>query len=126
MKKYCVQCEKVTPHRQKGLRPVYDVCNKCDIINSNVSLVNVATGRTKMGQQVKFVEWNDDGVGSFKQLHNEPAVGLSCIVDPQYGTAFTWLTSAITEVVDSVVSSRTRCITFKTQNSEYKLHIINQ
>ena len=126
MKKYCVQCEKVTPHRQKGLRPVYDVCNKCDIINSNITLVRTKDGRCKMGQQVQFVEWQDDGIRSFKTVHEEPALGLSCIIDPQYGTAFTWLTTPITEIVSDVTKGKTRCIEFKTQNSDYKLHIITQ
>ena len=123
MKVYCRQCQKATPHRQKGLRPPVNVCNKCDIINTNIMLVREHDGLTKRGDQVKFVEWSADELGSKgKQLHDEPQVGFSVIIDPHY-FSYTWLTTTITEIESDVEMGDHRCITFKTKNSSYKLYI---
>jgi hypothetical protein len=80
-------------------------------------------GETHHGAQVKFVEWNGEELGSrVKQLHEEPQVGFSVMLDPQY-FSYTWLTTPIKEIESDVEMGDFRCITFKTQNSNYKLYI---
>lgn len=82
-------------------------------------LVRTNDGLTKQGQAVKYVEW-EGGIGSkAKELHSEPAVGRSLVLDPGY--SYSWLTTAITEIVEQ----RENYIKFKTQNSDYELSKIN-
>lgn len=122
MKVYCKYCNKITNHRQKGLRDTVNVCNKCNTTNMPVTLIK-SNGETHHGTQVKFVEFEGDEIGSrAKQLHEEPQVGFSVVIDPQY-PSYTWLTTPIKEIESDVKTGNSRCITFKTQNSEYTLHI---
>ncbi len=86
-----------------------------------VSLIRERDGKMIPGTQVEFVEWNESK--RFKQLHDEPAVGFSCIIDPQY-IAYGWLTTEITEITSDVTEAGLRCIHFKTKNSNYKLFIV--
>jgi len=123
MKAYCRQCDSVTPHRQKGVRNPSNVCNKCDITNMPVTLIK-SNGETHFGVKVKFVEWSAPELGSRgKELHDEPQVGFSCILDYHYGHQYTWLTTEIVEIESDVEMGSHRCIRFKTKNSSYKLHI---
>ena len=119
MKIYCRHCEKVTKHRQKGLRNPSNVCNKCNITNMPVTLIK-SNGETHYGTQYKFVEWSGEELGSrAKKLHDEPQIGYSVIIDPQYEHQYTWLTTPITEIISNIKQE----IKFKTKNSEYTLHI---
>jgi hypothetical protein len=87
---------------------------------SRVKLVK-SNGETHYGTQFKFVEWNGDEIGSrAKQMHDEPQIGYSVIIDPQY-LSFTWLTTPITEIISDTSDNGSRSIHFKTKNSEYKL-----
>ena len=123
MKTYCKYCSKITSHREKGLRERVIVCNKCDATNMPIAIVK-SNGETHYGTQVKFVEFEGDEIGSrAKQLHEEPQVGFSVIIDPQYTFQYTWLTTTITEIESDVEFGDHRCITFKTKNSSYTLHI---
>ncbi len=82
-------------------------------------LVRINDGLIKQGQTVKYVEW-EGGIGSkAKELHSEPAVGRSLILDPRY--SYSWLTTTITEIVEQ----REDYVKFKTQNSDYELFKIN-
>jgi hypothetical protein len=122
MKIYCRHCNSITKHRQKGLRNTVNICNECDITNMPVT-IEKDNGETHHGAQVKFVEWNGEELGSrVKQLHEEPQVGFSVMLDPQY-FSYTWLTTPIKEIESDVEMGDFRCITFKTQNSNYKLYI---
>jgi hypothetical protein len=124
MKVYCRQCDSVTSHRQKGVPRPVNVCNKCDITKTNIMLIREHDGLTKRGDQVKFVEWSAPELGSRgKKLHDEPQVGFSCIIDPQYSFQYTWLTTPITEIESDTMDKHIRCISFKTKNSSYKLYI---
>jgi len=123
MKMFCKYCGKVTNHRQKGLRNPVNVCNKCNSTNMPVTLVK-DNGETHYGTQVKFIEWSGEELGSRgKTLHDNPQVGYSCIIDPQYQYQYTWLTTEIKEIESDVEVGDFRCITFKTKNSNYKLYI---
>jgi len=123
MKMYCRTCDSITEHREKGLRDTVTVCNICDSTNMPITLIK-SNGETHYGKQYKFIEWNGEEIGSrYKQLHDEPQVGFSVIIDPQYTFQYTWLTTTITEIESDVEFGDHRCITFKTKNSSYTLHI---
>ena len=125
MKIYCRSCLKVTKHRQKGLRNPVNVCNKCDISNMPVRLVK-SNGETHLGREVKFVEWKGEELGSLaKELHEQPQTGFSCLIDPQYGYSYTWLTTPIEEIVSDTKHEDVRTIEFQTKNSSYILYIYN-
>jgi hypothetical protein len=123
MKTYCKYCSKITSHREKGLRERVIVCNKCDATNMPIAIVK-SNGETHYGTQVKFVEFEGDEIGSrAKQLHEEPQVGFSVIIDPQYAS-YTWLTTPIKELESDTTNGCIRSIAFKTQNSKYTLYIV--
>ena len=89
---------------------------------SRVKLIK-SNGATHYGTQFKFVEWSSDEIGSrAKQMYDEPQIGYSVIIDPQY-ISFTWLTTPITEIISDTSDNGSRSIQFKTKNSEYTLHI---
>ena len=124
LKIYCNTCDSITKHRQKGLRGTLNICDVCNATNSPITIVK-SNGETKRGTLVKFVEFEGDEIGSpAKQLHDEPNVGFSVVLDPQYAS-YTWLTTPIKEIESDVTMGSFRCITFKTQNSNYKLYILN-
>ena len=72
---------------------------------------------TKVGKAIKYIEWNE--VGRVSNSYDEPAIGRSLILDPQY-VAYTWLTTEITsfEYEGDVLK-------FDTKNSKYILETIN-
>lgn len=76
-------------------------------------------GKELYGGDVKWIEWT--GEGKFKELHEEPAIGRSCILDPNRGPYFTWMTTAVTDFEISEDGS----VTFTTKNSEYLLEKIS-
>ena len=124
MKTYCRSCHKVTKHREKGLRKPVLVCNKCDTTNMYVTLIK-SNGEIHYGTQYKFVEWSGEELGSrAKILHDEPQVGYSCIIDPQYTYQYTWLTTPITEILNIGIGLECTTYKFKTKNSEYTLNIV--
>lgn len=82
-------------------------------------LIRINDGLVRQGQTIKYVEW-EGGIGSkAKELHDEPAVGRSLVLNP--GLSYNWLTTSITEIVEQ----RENYIKFKTQNSDYELFKIN-
>ena len=120
---YCKDCKIVTEHRVKGARERALVCNICNSTNMPVTLVK-SNGEIHHGTQVKFIEWQGEELGSrAKQQHEEPQIGYSVIIDPQYRTQYTWLTTPIVEIESDIETETSRCITLKTKNSEYKLYI---
>ena len=79
------------------------------------TLIRKSDGLKKKGTQISWIEWNEDG--TFKAKHDEPAVGRSLILDPQY-MSYTWLTTTVTEILESTESGY---VHFNTKNSEYIL-----
>ena len=71
---------------------------------------------TKLFAEMGWIEWNDNG--TFKEKHDEPTIGRSCILDP-HRFSFTWLTTSVTEIVEQ----REDYIKFNTRNSVYELFI---
>jgi hypothetical protein len=89
-------------------------------INLNVEdlfrykLVRERDGLSNVGHKAGWIEWNEDG--KFKELHDEPAVGRSLILDPQR-LSYTWMTTTVTEILEQ----KENYIKFATTNSIYEL-----
>ncbi len=79
-------------------------------------LVRERDGLTHYGREMGWIEWGYNG--RFSELHKEPKIGLSCILDP-HRISFTWLTTSVTEIVEQ----REDYIKFNTRNSVYELFI---
>lgn len=89
-----------------------------DIITIKYKLTKVDDNfGAKFGEKIAWIEWNENG--TFKQKHDEPAIGRSLILDPQH-MSFTWMTTTVTEIIEKTDSF----IIFKTENSHYKLERI--
>jgi hypothetical protein len=71
-------------------------------------------GLTKTGSRVQYIEW-DENTSEGKSSHDDAKVGRSLMLEPRM--QFTWLTTAITEIVEQ----REGYIKFQTQNSTYEL-----
>lgn len=71
-------------------------------------------GLVRIGQVINWVSWNENG--TFKDRHDKPAIGLSCILDGNR-MSYTWLTTTITEFGENEDGS----IWFNTENSKYTL-----
>jgi hypothetical protein len=89
-------------------------------INLNVEdlfrykLVRERDGLSNVGHKAGWIEWNEDG--TFKELHDEAAVGRSLILDPQR-ISYTWMTTTVTEILEQ----KKNYIKFATTNSIYEL-----
>jgi hypothetical protein len=84
---------------------------------SNWILTREHDGLTKQSAEIIWLEWNEDS--TFKEKHDNPAVGRSLLMSPvnQY---FTWQTTIITEILEEDGKN----IKFKTENSIYDLKYI--
>jgi hypothetical protein len=71
---------------------------------------------TKESNIITWVEWNDNS--TFKQTHDEPAIGRSLLLDGNIFT-FTWCTTTIKEIVEMSENY----VKFETKNSMYELFI---
>lgn len=77
------------------------------------TLKRLNDGLTQTGYKVQYIEWNEDKTA--KESYDDAQVGRSLILDPRFN--YTWLTTAITEIVEQ----REGYIKFQTQNSTYEL-----
>jgi hypothetical protein len=77
-------------------------------------LVRTHDNLTKYANKLTWVGWNTDG--TYKEKYDEPTIGASLVLDFLMGN-FTWMTTAI-----KTFSEDKDCLTFTTQNSEYKLY----
>ena len=77
-------------------------------------LVRERDGLTHYGREMGWIEWGYNG--RFSELHKEPKIGLSCILDP-HRISFTWLTTSITEILEN----QDDYVKFRTRNSNYEL-----
>ena len=80
----------------------------------NWKLVRERDGLTNQSNDVKWIEWNEDG--TFKEQFEEVAIGRSLLMSP-FNQSFTWQTTTVTEIVEQ----RDDYIKFKTENSNYEL-----
>lgn len=81
----------------------------------NWRLIRESDGLTKESTNILWLEFNEDK--TFKQSHNEIAVGRSLIMSP-FDKDFTWHTSIITEVIEKISN---RYYKFNTKNGIYYL-----
>jgi hypothetical protein len=79
-------------------------------------LVRERDGLINQSKDIKWLEWNEEG--RVRQDCTEPAIGRSLLMSP-FNDYFTWMTTDITEIVES--SEDGSYIKFKTQNSNYEL-----
>jgi hypothetical protein len=79
------------------------------------TLKRLNDGLINVGSKIGWIEWSDEGRG--KEMHNEPAIGRSLMLDPHVVFNYTWLTTSITEIVEQ----REDYIKFATKNSVYEL-----
>ena len=77
-------------------------------------LVRERDGLTHHAREIGWIEFKKDD--TFKEKHDEPAIGRSLMLDP-HRFSFTWLTTNVTEIVEQ----RDDYIKFKTRNSNYEL-----
>ena len=84
--------------------------------SNKYKLVRLDNGRTWHTDTAHFISWDEEGRG--KDLHNEPQIGYSCILDGDR-FSFTWLTTRIAEILENTPNY----IKFKTKNSTYELYI---
>jgi hypothetical protein len=78
-------------------------------------LIRERDGLLNVGHQAGWIEWAEDG--RFKELHEEAAVGRSLILDPKSAPSYTWMTTAVTEILEQ----KENYIKFATLNSTYEL-----
>jgi hypothetical protein len=84
---------------------------------SKWELKRLDDGLVKTGSKVQYIEWNEVD-SSFLNSHDDIRVGRSLMLEPRM--QFTWLTSAITQIVEQ----REGYTKFQTQNSTYELKAI--
>lgn len=84
-----------------------------------MKLTRKGDGKELYGQEAKWIEWTEEG--KFRELHDEPGIGRSCILDPKRGPYFTWMTTTVT----SFEISESGSVNFTTENSEYVLENIS-
>ena len=82
--------------------------------NFKYKLVRERDGLSNVCHKAGWSEWNKDG--TFKELHDEAAVGRSLILDPQR-ISYTWMTTTVTEILEQ----KENYIKFATTNSIYEL-----
>ena len=76
-------------------------------------------GLTKTGSKVLYIEYDGES-GENNKSYDDAKVGRSLMLEPRM--QFTWLTTAITEIVEQ----REGYVKFQTQNSTYELTTIKQ
>ena len=99
----------------KELEFYYEEYNRHWDTQGKFMLVRERDQKTLRATKIKWVEWNENG--SAKEMHDEPAVGCSLILDPQHLYAYTWLTTEVAEILEKTPAT----VKFKTKNSTYIL-----
>ena len=82
--------------------------------NMNYRLIRKSDNLVKESADVIWVEFNENG--TFKAKFDEPMVGRSLLMSP-FNTFYTWQTTLVTKIIRKTKYT----VTFKTENSEYKL-----
>ena len=100
---------------KQGKIPMVVVDSTLEVPSYKYKLLRERDNLLNFADQVGWIEWGEDG--RYKQLHEEPAVGRSLILDPRSTPFFTWMTTTVTEILEQ----REDYIKFKTKNSTYEL-----
>ncbi len=119
---WCNDCNDHTFHREKLSAVIsgYRVCNRCSRMNPVCELTKDGEDYfSKISNDVLWIEFNEDE--TFKEKHNEPAIGRSLLMSP-FNEFFTWQTTIITEILEINNDNPRKYVKFKTENSTYKLY----
>jgi len=81
----------------------------------NWKLVRERDGLVKQCREIKWLEFNDNGI--FKSEHTYILEGRSLLMSP-FNSSFTWQTTLVTEILEQ----REDYIKFNTGNSSYELY----
>jgi hypothetical protein len=90
-----------------------DVCAPIDL-SYKYKLERIDDGLVKTGNNVIWIEWTEEG--KFMKKHSEIGIRRSLVLDFA-GHDYTWMTTTVKQIDD--ISEN--LITFKTENSSYKL-----
>jgi hypothetical protein len=77
-------------------------------------LVRERDGLVKQSQDIKWIEFNEDG--TYKETFKEIAIDRSLVMSP-FNKFFTWQTTLVTEIIEQ----KENYIKFATENSVYEL-----
>lgn len=77
-------------------------------------LIRKEDGLVKQSKDVIWITFDENN--KFKEKFLEPEIGRSLLMSP-FSAFFTWQTTSITKIIRKTKHT----ITFKTENSEYKL-----
>jgi hypothetical protein len=77
-------------------------------------LVRERDGLVKQSQDIKWIEFNEDG--RYKETFKEIAIDRSLVMSP-FNKFFTWQTTLVTEIIEQ----KEDYIKFATENSIYEL-----
>jgi len=81
----------------------------------NWKLVRERDGLVNHSVDIIWLEFNEDG--TFKEKHDEPAIGRGLLMSP-FNAYFTWQTTSITKIYEQ----KENYLKFKTGNSVYELY----
>ena len=84
--------------------------------NYKYKVVRVGDSKTKYGNVIDWVEWNDDR--TFNSKHDAIGLRRSLVLDFNLGT-FQWMTTPVTEILEN----KENYIKFNTENSTYEVFI---
>ena len=82
--------------------------------NYKYKVVRVGDSKTKYGNVIDWVEWNDDR--TFNSKHDTISLRRSLVLDFNLGT-FKWMTTPVTEILEN----KENYIKFNTENSTYEV-----
>jgi hypothetical protein len=77
-------------------------------------LIRKSDNLVKESKEVLWITFDEQG--KFKEKFEDPEVGRSLLMSP-FNTFFTWQTTPIVKIIRKTKHT----VTFKTENSEYKL-----
>ncbi len=94
-----------------------DIAIEQDVIENefNWKLVRLRDGLVKQSKNIKWLEFNDNGI--FKSEHTYISKGRSLLMSP-FNVSFTWQTTPVKEIIEQ----REDYIKFNTGNSSYELY----
>jgi len=101
---------------EDGTLKIDDTMNQLLFGNPTWKLVRTRDGLTKTAQNIRWIEWHEDG--TFKEKHDVIAVGRSLLMSP-FNKGFTWQTTNVTKIVEAAEDGS--YIKFNTENSTYLL-----
>ncbi len=82
-------------------------------------LKRINDGQQWTSENVKYIEWKEDH--TFGALHDDIAIDRSCILNPERGFSYQWLTTTVQRI-----DQRDDETHFFTENSHYIIKQLDQ